>query len=91
MKTFTLSNGLTMPMIGYGTWDIHDTQPIVDALNSGYRLIDTACMYGNETIVSKAIQQSGIDRKSIFIETKLDGSSRGYGGAIHGIESALKN
>lgn len=62
MKTITLSNGFTMPMIGFGTWDIHDPDPIINALHAGYRLIDTACMYGNETIVAKAIQQSGIDR-----------------------------
>lgn len=92
MKYLTLNNGISMPMIGFGTWDVRDEkgkQSILTALEAGYRLIDTAQMYDNENIVGKAIQESGIDRQEIFITTKLYRPSASYQKAKTGIEKSL--
>lgn len=75
MKYVTLNNGIQMPMLGYGTWDLRGEEgkkAIVSALEVGYRLIDTAKMYENEDIVGQAIIESGIPREKIFITTKLN-------------------
>lgn len=70
-----LNNGTQMPLLGFGTWQIPDGKTTYDAvlfaLKSGYRHIDTAKFYGNEEIVGKAIRDSGIPRKEIFVTTKL--------------------
>lgn len=70
-----LNNGCRMPMVGFGTWDVRGQEGlrcISSAIEEGYRLFDTARMYGNEDIVSKAIQDSGIDRDEFFVTTKLN-------------------
>lgn len=93
MEYITLNNGVTMPMIGFGTWDVRGKfgkQVIMDALKVGYRLIDTAQMYDNESIVGQAIHESGIDRKTIFITTKLDRTSASYEKAKAAIEGSLQ-
>lgn len=93
MKYVTLNNGVQMPMLGLGTWDLRGEsgkQAIINALNVGYRLIDTAQMYGNEDIVGQAIIESGVAREEIFITTKLNRSSDGYEKAKKGIEQSLK-
>jgi diketogulonate reductase-like aldo/keto reductase len=73
--TFTLSNGVTIPKIGFGTWQIPDGDAAYDsvkaALEAGYRHIDTARAYGNEASVGRAIRDSGIPRDEIFVTTKL--------------------
>ena len=73
--TFTLSNGVTIPKIGFGTWQIPDGAETYDstrtALEAGYRHIDTAKAYGNEASVGRAVRDSGIDRDDVFITTKL--------------------
>ena len=81
MKYVTLNNGVQMPMLGLGTWDLRGEegkQAIINALDVGYRLIDTAKMYGNEDIVGQAIVESSIPRSEIFITTKLNSSCLGY-------------
>ena len=93
MKYITLNNGIKMPMVGLGTWKLHGNSgkdSIIEALQIGYRLIDTAQMYGNEEIVGEAIKESKINREDIFITTKLDQSSAGYQEAKKGIERSLK-
>ena len=93
MKYVTLNNGIQMPMLGYGTWDLRGEEgkkAIVSALEVGYRLIDTAKMYENEDIVGQAIIESGIPREKIFITTKLNASCQGYEQAQKGIEDSLK-
>ncbi|MFR2767543.1 MAG: aldo/keto reductase [Thomasclavelia sp.] len=92
-KYITLNNGIKMPMVGLGTWKLRGNSgkdSIIEALQIGYRLIDTAQMYGNEEIVGEAIKESKINREDIFITTKLDQSSAGYQEAKKGIERSLK-
>lgn len=75
MKYTILNNGIKMPMVGFGVFQIHDaktTQIVVEeAIKTGYRLIDTAQVYGNEEAVGKAIKASGVPREELFITTKL--------------------
>ncbi len=72
---FTLSNGVEIPIIGFGTWQTPDGEvavsSVLTALEAGYRHIDTAQIYGNEESVGKAIKESGIPRNELFITTKL--------------------
>src|SRR2546427_12475737 len=74
MQTVTLNNGLEMPILGFGVFQIpaeKTEQAVSDALAAGYRLIDTAASYRNEEEVGRAIKSSGIARKDLFITTKL--------------------
>lgn len=74
MKTVTLNNGVEMPIIGYGVFQIPDDeteQAVTRALEAGYRLLDTAASYENEAAVGRAIAASGIPREDLFITTKL--------------------
>ncbi|MDE6047977.1 MAG: aldo/keto reductase [Anaeroplasmataceae bacterium] len=94
-KYFTLTNGVKIPAVGFGTWQVKDGQEAYDsvrwALEAGYRHIDTAYVYGNEESVAKAIEDSGIDRKKIFITTKLPADIKTYDGAIKHFNSSLEN
>jgi len=71
----TLNNGVEMPLLGFGVFQITDAEvcerTVYDAIQTGYRLIDTAASYGNEEAVGKAIQRSGIPRDELFVTTKL--------------------
>lgn len=82
MQVVTLNNGLEMPILGLGVFQVTDEveceRSVYDALQAGYRLIDTAASYGNEAAVGKAIKRSGIPRKELFITTKLWVSDAGY-------------
>lgn len=75
MQTVTLNNGVTMPLLGFGVFQVPDLKEcersVADALQVGYRLIDTAASYGNEEAVGNAIRQSGLPRDQIFVTTKL--------------------
>ena len=80
--TFTLKNGINVPKLGLGTWQIPDGEAAYNstkwALESGYRHIDTAMAYGNEESVGRAIKDSGIARDEIFVTTKLPAQYKGY-------------
>ena len=93
--TFTLSNGVQIPCIGYGTWQTPDgnvTRECVKlALESGYRHIDTAFAYGNETSVGEGIKASGVKRQDIFVTTKHWVPERGYEKTLAAIDTSLKN
>ena len=82
MQYVTLSNGVEMPVIGYGTFQIQDAAQcercINDALETGYRLFDTAASYRNEEAVGVAVSSSGIPRKEVFLTTKLWVQDAGY-------------
>jgi len=82
MKSVRLNNGVRMPLQGYGVLQINDLveceQCVVDAIESGYRLIDTAAGYGNESAVGKGIARSGVPREELFITTKLWIADAGY-------------
>lgn len=82
MKTITLNNGAKMPLLGFGVFQVPDPaeceRSVSDALQVGYRLIDTAASYGNEEAVGQAIRRSGVPRSELFITTKLWVSDAGY-------------
>lgn len=94
MKIFELNNKQTNPAVGFGVFMIPNDGPTYDAtlaaLKAGYRHIDTAAGYMNESDVGKAIKDSGIDRKEIFITSKLWLQDYGYENAKKGIETSLK-
>ena len=75
MQTITIYNGVKMPIIGYGTYQVKDPieceNSVLQALKCGYRHIDTAQAYGNEEYIGNAIKKSGINREEIFITTKI--------------------
>lgn len=82
MKFVTLNNGVKMPMEGFGVFQVSDMaqceQAVVDAIQSGYRLIDTAAAYFNEEAVGAAIKRAGVPREELFITTKLWVQDAGY-------------
>ena len=92
---FSLANGTTIPQVGFGTWQIPGGQTAYDAvanaLKVGYRHIDTAKAYANESSVGKAIRDSGLDRSEVFVTTKLPAETKSYQGALDDFETTLKN
>ena len=94
MKYVKLSNGVEMPILGFGVFQIPDLEEcervVSEAIEVGYRSIDTAQVYGNEEAVGNAIKKSGIDRKEFFITTKVWISNSGYEKAKASIEESLK-
>jgi diketogulonate reductase-like aldo/keto reductase len=92
-ETFTLSNGVTIPKLGLGTWRIDDAavvQVVRDAIDAGYRHIDTAQAYENEHGVGVALRASGIARAEVFITTKLAAESKNYADAKARIDGSLR-
>ncbi len=93
-KTVKLNNGVKMPILGFGVFQVKDLQEcersVADAIETGYRLIDTAQSYGNEEAVGKAIKRSGVAREELFITTKLWIQSNGYDGTKKAFEGSLK-
>ncbi|HVV66571.1 MAG TPA: aldo/keto reductase [Candidatus Saccharimonadales bacterium] len=94
MKHFKLNTGQQVPAIGFGTWQITPDSAAKDmvlaALEAGYRVIDTARIYGNERGVGEAIRESGIPREDLFITTKLWNDDQGYDRTIKACESSLE-
>jgi Aldo/keto reductases, related to diketogulonate reductase len=94
MKKVKLNNGIEMPILGFGVFQVKDLdeceRSVVDAIETGYRLIDTAASYGNEEAVGKAIKRSGVPREDLFITTKLWIQSNGYEGTKKAFENSLK-
>ncbi len=90
MKEVILNNGVRMPMIGFGTWNVKDPRIIQMAIQNGYRLFDTARMYGNESIIAKGIALEAIPREQVFLTTKLDAGCDGYDLSLQAIDSSLE-
>ncbi len=93
MNDVTLNNGITMPQLGFGVYQTapEETERAVsDALETGYRLIDTAASYGNEEGVGAAVAQSGISRKELFITTKLWVQDHGYDNTLRAFDTSMK-
>ncbi len=90
---FTLSNGVKIPCIGYGTWqtpgDGVTARCVESALKAGYRHIDTAFIYGNENEVGEGIRRSGVKRDEIFVTTKHWVTERGYSKTVAAVETSL--
>lgn len=86
MNTTVLNNGVEMPLLGFGVYQMTDAteceQAVRDAIDTGYRLIDTAASYQNETQVGNALKQSGVPREALFVTTKLWLQDTNYAGAI---------
>ena len=95
MKQILLNNGVKMPVEGYGVFQISDEaqceQCVLDALETGYRLFDTAAAYYNEAAVGRAVRESGIPRDEIFITTKLWVQDAGYDQTLAAFEQSMKN
>ena len=95
MKNIVLNNGVEMPILGFGVYQVTDAEEcersVFDAIGAGYRLIDTAAAYGNEQAVGKAIRKSGVTREELFITTKLWVADVSYEKAKKAFEKSLKN
>lgn len=93
MQKVKLNNGIEMPLLGFGVFQMTDAaeceRAVIDAINTGYRLIDTAASYQNETQVGNALKQSGIARNELFVTTKLWLQDTSYEGAKAQFERSL--
>ena len=94
MQHVTLNNGTTMPILGFGVFQIPDPseceRSVIDAVNAGYRLIDTAASYMNEAAVGKGVRNSGVARQDLFITSKLWVQDTGYVNTQNAIEQSLQ-
>ncbi|MGI6769126.1 MAG: aldo/keto reductase [Bacilli bacterium] len=92
---YTLNNGVKIPAIGFGTWQIPEGElaynATLAALKAGYRHIDTAMVYGNEKSVGRALKDSGIKREEIFVTTKLSANIKGYEETLEEFRKSLEN
>lgn len=92
MSTITLNNGIQMPQLGYGVFQIDNAQTercVAAALEAGYRMIDTAQAYGNEEGVGAAVANSGVPREEVFLVDKVWVTNHGEGHALRSIEQSL--
>ncbi|HLR39351.1 MAG TPA: aldo/keto reductase [Jeotgalicoccus sp.] len=93
-STYSLKNGLEIPVVGFGTWKTPDGDDaynsVSEALKAGYRHIDTAAVYGNEESVGKAIKDSGLSREDVFVTSKVWNTERGYDKTIAAYEASLE-
>jgi 2,5-diketo-D-gluconate reductase A len=94
IPTVTLNNGVEMPLLGFGVFQIADPaeceRVVTDALSVGYRLLDTAASYGNEEAVGNAIKRSGVPREELFITTKLWINDAGYDKTRRGFDRSME-
>ena len=94
MKSYTLNNGVSIPVLGFGTWKAENGevayQAVLEALKAGYRHIDTAAIYQNEESVGRAIRDSGIPRQEIFVTTKLWNTNHSYEEARQAFEQSME-
>ncbi|MEV0913220.1 aldo/keto reductase [Streptomyces sp. NPDC049967] len=92
IPNITLSNGVTMPQLGFGVFQVPDeetTAAVATALDAGYRSIDTAAVYGNERGVGRALAESDVARDELFITTKLWNADQGYDSALTAFDASL--
>lgn len=94
IENYKLENGVNVPILGYGTWQIQNGKEVIQAVKQaievGYRHIDTAGVYGNEEGIGIAIKESKIEREKLFIASKLSNDDRGYETTIKALESTLE-
>jgi len=94
IPSVTLNNGVVMPLLGFGVFQIPDAneceRSVIDAIQTGYRLIDTAASYGNEEAVGRAIQHCGVAREDLFVTTKMWISDAGYEKARKAFERSMQ-
>ncbi|MFI0226658.1 aldo/keto reductase [Streptomyces lydicus] len=92
VPAITLNNGIAMPQLGFGVWQIPDDEAFTavgQALETGYRSIDTAAIYGNEEGTGKALAASGIPREELFVTTKLWNSDQGHDSTLRAFDASL--
>lgn len=92
--TFDIYNGVKIPKVAFGTWQIPASQArqaVRDAIETGYRHIDTALVYENEKEVGQGIKDSGVKRENLFVTSKLPASTKTYDGALQDFETTMKN
>ncbi|NSC24638.1 aldo/keto reductase [Streptomyces albus subsp. chlorinus] len=92
VPTITLNNGVTMPQLGYGVWQVPSDEAataVATALGAGYRSIDTAAAYENEEGVGRALAGSGLPREELFVTTKLWNSEQGYDTTLRAFDASL--
>ena len=91
---YTLRNGVQIPCVGFGTWQTPDGDIAADsvrqAIECGYRHIDTAAVYGNEESVGRGIRESGIDRRDLFVTTKVWNTDHGYEATLRAFDDSMK-
>ncbi|GAA3377716.1 aldo/keto reductase [Streptomyces sannanensis] len=93
VPSITLNNGVEMPQLGFGVWQVPDNEAakaVGTALEAGYRSIDTAAIYENETGTGKAIAASGLPREELFVTTKLWNSDQGYDSTLRAFDASLE-
>lgn len=92
VPSITLNNGLGMPQLGFGVWQVPDDEAektVATAIETGYRSIDTAAIYENETGTGKAIAASGVARDELFVTTKLWNSEQGHDSTLRAFDASL--
>ena len=93
MQTLRLNTGADIPAIGFGTWQLSSDEAFAGAtaaLKAGYRLLDTAKLYGNEDAVGQAVRDSSIAREDIFVTTKLWNDDQGFDSALKALDTSLE-
>ncbi|GGU30985.1 oxidoreductase [Lentzea flava] len=93
MNIVKLNNGVEMPQLGFGVWQVPDaeaTPAVSEAIRAGYRSIDTAAIYGNEAGTGAAVAQSGVAREELFVTTKLWNSEQGYDATLRAFDESLR-
>lgn len=86
----TLNDGRQMPQLGFGTYAIDDPRLFADAIDTGYRLLDTAKRYGNEREVGEAVAAVSVPREELFVTTKVPGDDQGYDATLASLEGSLE-
>ncbi|CAM5309175.1 oxidoreductase [Streptomyces tanashiensis] len=92
VPSVTLNNGVSMPQLGFGVWQVPDdeaTAAVTTALEAGYRSIDTAAIYANERGTGRAVADSGIAREELFVTTKLWNSEQGHDSTLRAFDASL--
>ncbi|MGC5341632.1 aldo/keto reductase [Streptomyces sp. DT171] len=92
VPSITLNNGVEMPQLGFGVWQVPDDEAakaVATAIESGYRSIDTAAIYGNEEGTGKAVAASGVAREELFVTTKVWNSDQGHDSTLRAFDTSL--
>ncbi|GGZ16208.1 aldo/keto reductase [Streptomyces nitrosporeus] len=93
VPSITLNNGLEMPQLGFGVWQVPDDEAataVAAAIEAGYRSIDTAAIYGNESGTGKAVAASGVAREELFLTTKVWNTDQGYDSTLRAFDASLE-
>lgn len=90
-KGFVLENGVELPFVGYGTYKVHEEKFILEALENGYRHLDTARKYENEKMIGRALAECGVNRNELFITSKVWKTDLGYDETLRSFDASLED